>query len=406
MLRTQVVRLALRYVVYPAIAGVAIAYVIGQKTARGYLDFVIASLIFGVSIGAAIESMRRWIRPRLISGPGAALGGPLGLELVVLFAAAMIGASLAAVIVNFTIAPGYLFSVPILSKTLLLAFLVVSLAIGVSYAGSFRSHFLERVRSEAEYKARVELEMRTASEIQQALLPRAGHSAAGFELAGATLPSRAIAGDFFDFFELPGGSLCFTVGDIAGKGPPAAILAAAVQGMITAAADTSPTPRVTIERVNRALVRRAIESRFTTVFHGTLAPGGRLVACNAGHNPAILLRSDGSVRRLAQGGLVLGVFAEAVYEDEEVALTPRDTLVVFSDGVTEAASPERQLFGDERVLECLKDTSELSAQQLVERLLSEVRSFTRGLPPEDDITVLVLKGIPSRPELTPNDAKR
>ena len=164
-----------------------------------------------------------------------------------------------------------------------------------------------RLYRETLERARMEHELKTAAEIQRALLPRTRYTCATFDLVAASIPCRAIGGDFFDYFEFSNGTLAFALGDVAGKGPPAALLSAMLQGIFTACAHLGDTPAETVERVNKALVRRPIESRFATGLYAMLSCEGRLTYCNAGHNPPLLFGSGG-IRRLDRGGLILGAF--------------------------------------------------------------------------------------------------
>src|SRR5918994_441565 len=180
-----------------------------------------------------------------------------------------------------------------------------------------------RLYRETMEKARMEQEMRIAAEIQQSLLPKIGRAGAYFAAAAASLPCRSIGGDFYDYVDLPDGTLGFALGDVAGKGPPAALLSAMMQGMFAAQAASSDTPAKTISRVNLALYRRGIESRFVTLMYGALYADGRLTYCNAGHNPPLVIGSQG-FRRLERGGPIVGLFEGAVYEQETVRLAPGD----------------------------------------------------------------------------------
>ena len=146
-----------------------------------------------------------------------------------------------------------------------------------------------RLYRETMEKARMEQEMRIAAEIQQALLPKIGRASAHFAAAAASIPCRSIGGDFYDYIDLPDGSLGFALGDVAGKGPPAALLSAMMQGMFAAQAASSVRPAKTITQVNLALYRRGIESRFVTLMYGALRADGRLTYCNAGHNPPLVI---------------------------------------------------------------------------------------------------------------------
>jgi sigma-B regulation protein RsbU (phosphoserine phosphatase) len=247
-----------------------------------------------------------------------------------------------------------------------------------------------RLYREATEKARLERELQLAAEIQRALLPEALQSGPHFEVAAASIPCRAIGGDFFDYFNLPDGYFAFAVGDVAGKGPPAALLTAMIQGAFAAQVTSAGSPAALMAHVNRTLIRRAIQSRFATVMYGMLSPDGRLTYSNAGHNPPVLIgRND--VRRLDKGGLILGLFPQATYEEETLDLEEGDTLVVFSDGVTEALNTAGDEFGEERLLPCLDEHRACRPQELRDRILESVRTFAASAAQNDDVTALVLR---------------
>src|SRR5206468_4412820 len=171
--------------------------------------------------------------------------------------------------------------------------------------------------------------------------------------AAASIACRAVAGDCYDYVDLPSGQFVFILGDVAGKGSPAALLAAAVIGMFSAEATYQPQASTLITRLNHGLFRRAIESRFLTTFYGMLGSNGELTYCNAGHNAPLLVSASG-IRRLETGGVVLGLFDHAPFDQETVTLKPGDYIVVFSDGVTEALNPAGEEFTDERLVEFVK----------------------------------------------------
>ena len=247
-----------------------------------------------------------------------------------------------------------------------------------------------RLYRETMEKARMEQEMRIAAEIQQALLPKSARAGVYFRAAAASLPCRSIGGDFYDYVDLSDGSLGFALGDVAGKGPPAALLSAMMQGMFAAQAATSDPPSQTITRVNLALYRRGIESRFVTLMYGSLYADGRLLYCNAGHNPPLVVGSGG-FRRLEVGGPIVGLFEGATYEEETVTLTPGDWLVVFSDGVSEAMSATGDEYGEERIVDCVQKNVALEPQKLLEAIFQDVREFAHGAAQSDDITAMVLR---------------
>jgi sigma-B regulation protein RsbU (phosphoserine phosphatase) len=243
---------------------------------------------------------------------------------------------------------------------------------------------------EATEKARIERELQLAAEIQRALLPDAMQSGPHFEVASASVPCRSIGGDFFDYFNLTDGEFAFTLGDVAGKGPPAALLTAMIQGAFAAQVTSTASPAALIAHINRTLIRRAIQSRFVTVMYGMLAPDGCLTYCNAGHNPPILI-SRGAVRRLETGGLILGLFPHATYEEESIQLEDGDTLVVFSDGVTEAVDTAGDEFGEQRLLLCIAEHGSSPPSVLLDEILATVRSFSANAAQVDDVTALVLR---------------
>jgi sigma-B regulation protein RsbU (phosphoserine phosphatase) len=251
-----------------------------------------------------------------------------------------------------------------------------------------------RLYRETMEKARMEQEMKIAAEIQQALLPKMARAGSFFAAAAASIPCRSIGGDFYDYVDLPGGALGFALGDVAGKGPPAALLSAMMQGIFAAQAATSDSPSQTISRVNMALYRRGIESRFVTLMYGVIAPDGRLTYCNAGHNPPLILSRSGAaptVRRLECGGPIVGLFETATFDEETVNLTAGDWLIVFSDGVSEAMSASGDEYGENRIVSCVEGHKSMEPRQLLEALFADVRDFTRGAPQSDDITAMVLR---------------
>jgi serine phosphatase RsbU (regulator of sigma subunit) len=239
-------------------------------------------------------------------------------------------------------------------------------------------------------KAKMEQEMRIAAEIQQALLPKPRASLGFVEAAAASVPCRSIGGDFFDYLDNPGESFGFTLGDVAGKGPPAALMSALMQGMFAAYAYSPDGPSTAVAHINKALCRRGIESRFVTIMLGSVSPNGRLTYCNGGHNPPMILGRAG-VRRLEAGGPVVGLLAMALFGQDTVQLDPGDVVVIFSDGVSEAMSTAGEEFGDARLLEVAQAGVNDTVQGLVDRVIAAVRQFAKGAPQSDDITVMVLR---------------
>ena len=238
-------------------------------------------------------------------------------------------------------------------------------------------------------KARLDQEMATAAQIQQALLPTPSRAGAFFDAAAEMLACRSIGGDFFDYVDLPDGAFGFALGDVSGKGPPPALLGALLQGTLAAQTTIASGPADALGNVNAALIRRAIEGRFVILFYAVLSSDGQLTFCNAGHNPPFLVGRNG-VRRLETGGMPLGLFEGAPLEEETVTMEPGDFVGTFSDGVFEAFNPAGEEFEDARILESIEGASGRDAQTQLEHLFSSVKAFTAGAAQNDDVTILVV----------------
>ena len=355
-----------------------------------FLAFYVVSLIFAFTIALMILVNRHWVLPRLQRVTRAEGNTRLVVEIGSFGIAAIVGSIIAAAILNATIAHGALVTARGVGLFISFTLIFSALFLGWIYAVRYQRQLTDRIRLEAEENAREEQELKIAGEIQRALQPGRPRVTRAFAAAGAAIACRTIGGDFFDYFDLPGGRLGFVLGDVAGKGPPAALLAAMVQGIFTShVADGQPAR--TIDRVNRVLSQRIVEGRFATAFYAVLSPNGTLVSCNAGNNPPLLLSRDGSVKRLEVGGLPLGPFAEAAYSEEETPLREGDTLVLYSDGVSDATGTNDEAFGDDRLLECVGGACGMEPAALIDHVLNEVRAFSADRPQFDDITLLVVR---------------
>jgi serine phosphatase RsbU (regulator of sigma subunit) len=239
-------------------------------------------------------------------------------------------------------------------------------------------------------KSKMEHEMRIAAEIQQALMPKPLAGLRFVEAAAASIPCRSIGGDFFDYLDFDGKALGFTLGDVAGKGPPAALLSALMQGMFSSHVLGLDGTASLVSVVNKVLCRRGIESRFVTLMFGILQANGSLTYTNAGHNPPFVVGPSG-VRRLENGGPVVGLLEFAPYSEETIQLAPGDTIVIFSDGVSEALNADEEEFGDERLLAAIQSATGQSVEAQVDHVFDVVREFTRGTAQGDDITAMVIR---------------
>jgi phosphoserine phosphatase RsbU/P len=248
-----------------------------------------------------------------------------------------------------------------------------------------------RLYRETLEKARIEHELRIAAEIQKALLPEGTHAGAFFESHGSSEQARSIGGDFFDMTDLPDGSFGFLAGDVAGKGPAAALLTSKILGIFSAFASVGDDPAQLVDHINKVLTRRAIDARYATLLYGQLSADGKLSFCNAGHNPPLILGAGGGMRRIESGGMPVGMFEMAPYSCDQIELKPGDTMVIYSDGVTEAHNVAGEEFGEARLVQVMERYSRGSAKILLEQIINAVKEFAFGAEQYDDITALVVK---------------
>ncbi len=212
----------------------------------------------------------------------------------------------------------------------------------------------------------------------------------GYEIASAWQSARLVGGDYFDILPLDEKTLGICIADVAGKGMPAALLMSNLQAAVRGLSSLSVAPHHLCNRLNSIVYRNTDSDRFITFFYAQLeGPARRLAYVNAGHNAPFVVRPDGSHARLREGGVVLGVFASPNYERGSAQLSPGDRVVLFTDGVTEACSPEGEEFGEARLLSLLEDYRGLSADELQAKILAVVAEFSGGRW-QDDATLLVL----------------
>jgi serine phosphatase RsbU (regulator of sigma subunit) len=244
---------------------------------------------------------------------------------------------------------------------------------------------LDRIRMQVE-----EADFAQARAIQQTLLPREIPKLERLDIAGIWLPARAMAGDYYDVLKLGESELAFCIGDVAGKGMPAALLMSGLQAAVRATASSSP--RDLCERVRRVVVSSLSGGRFVTFFYATIDTASmKLRWCNAGHNAPVLARADGSIVRLAEGGPAFSrLLRDGGYEERELDVAAGDRLVLFTDGVSEAMDGNGELFGEERIEELVADSRDLDANSLQHAIVDASTSFGGG-ELEDDVTLVVVR---------------
>ncbi len=236
-------------------------------------------------------------------------------------------------------------------------------------------------------------ELSQAGEIQRRLLPAAAPKIPGLLLAGMNLPCRTVGGDYYDFFPLPDGKVALVVGDVAGKGMPAAMLMSSLQARLQILLETDDNPATIVQRLNRSISANCPDNRFITFFLGIVDPAtGHIRYCNAGHNPPILLRAGGFPETLQGGGIILGILPSAQYTEHQAQMEPGDTLVLFSDGVSEAMPLGiDEEFGDMRISMAVLNRSSQTPQQIIDGIMDDLQTWCAGSPYADDVTILIAK---------------
>ncbi len=245
--------------------------------------------------------------------------------------------------------------------------------------------------------ARKEAELNIAREVQQALFPRQLPTGDGLEFSAVCLPSAGISGDYYDVLALPDGRLVFTIADISGKGVSAAILMANLQALLRALAPSAAEPSAVCRQLNEHLHQVTDAAKFATLFYAEWNSEERcLNYVNAGHNAPLLL-GNGRCERLERGGMPLGMFPAAKFDTGRVCLKPGETLVLYSDGITEAATATGEEFGESRLEEVVKVNCGKPLAEIQAQVLQAVRKWS-GPSPEDDMTLMLVRATDWQPE--------
>jgi sigma-B regulation protein RsbU (phosphoserine phosphatase) len=235
-------------------------------------------------------------------------------------------------------------------------------------------------------------QLRMAAQIQQDLLPKKAPVISGWDLDATSIAALMVGGDYFDFIPQSGGRVGICLGDVSGKGMPASLLMASLQATLRGQSGLQSNVCDIICRSNTFLYQNTDPEKFATLFMGVLDPeSGEIAYCNAGHERPVLLRADGRVERLTEGGLALGVLESFPYTEGRATLDHGDFLVVYSDGIPEATDELGNFFGEERLLECLKKKGGMGASELMHGIIQAVRDHERGSVRADDLTIVVVR---------------
>ena len=247
-----------------------------------------------------------------------------------------------------------------------------------------------RLREESIAKAKFEEELKTAYVIQSRLLPATLPQLDGYEFAGTNKPCRTVSGDYYDVIVRPDGRIYFVIADVSGKGITAALVMASLATAFTIFTRTDPTPAELVRELNVTLAPKTAPTKFATLFAGLLDPStGRVEFTNAGHVPPLVVGRDG-VQQLKTTDMVIGLFAAAQYRNQSVTLAPGDSLVMFTDGVTEAENAEEEQLGLDPVATLLTPLHGTRAGELLDSIEKHVQLFIGDTPAGDDVTMLAL----------------
>jgi sigma-B regulation protein RsbU (phosphoserine phosphatase) len=256
---------------------------------------------------------------------------------------------------------------------------------------------VERARTARERveRRRLEKELAIARDIQRSFLPASAPRVPGFDLAGTSISHDEVGGDYYDFIAVSDTRMGLAIADVSGKGIPAALLMAGFRMSLLAEIRNEFAIRAVMRKVNQLLHESTERDRFVTAFYGVLDfRNGVLIFSNAGHNPPLLLRPDGSREELTDGGVALGVLEDTQYEERPIALGHGDVLVMYTDGVSEAENEHGEQFGPERIERLVRSQPEHTARELTQDIVAGVLDWAgdRGL--DDDLTLLVMRKLP------------
>jgi sigma-B regulation protein RsbU (phosphoserine phosphatase) len=235
-------------------------------------------------------------------------------------------------------------------------------------------------------------DLEQAAQIQRGILPDKAPAIDGLDVAGFNKACRTVGGDYYGFFPYPDGRIVLALGDVSGKGMPAALMVMGLQARLEVLTADPHDLAGLITRLNKITCANCPSNRFITFFVARIDPAtGELAFANAGHNPPIVMRASGEVETLEGGGPVLGILPIAPYSEMRAQLGKGDVLVIYSDGVTEATNPAEEEFGEQELIEVVRKNRAQPAEAIVNAVTEAVSQFSTGAPQADDITLIVAR---------------
>ena len=258
---------------------------------------------------------------------------------------------------------------------------------------------MRKISDEVAQRERLNREVEIAREVQERLFPQTLPAIPGLDYAAFCRPALAVGGDYYDFLALPHGQLGVAIGDVAGKGIAAALMMASLQASLRGEATRAPENlAIAMANINRLVYDSSASNRYATFFYGQYDPAsGRFDYVNAGHNPPMLFRSHlgaWEVIRLEIGGTVIGLIETFPYQQGSVTILPGDTLVAFTDGISEAMNKADDEWGEEALTQSVERCNGLPAKEVLDHIFQDCDSFVAGAKQHDDMTLVVLRVLP------------
>jgi len=249
-----------------------------------------------------------------------------------------------------------------------------------------------RLFEEALEKQRMEEELNLARNIQQGLLPSKLPDLEGHDIAATNIPSRQVGGDYFDVIKIEEDRYGIAIADVSGKGAGAALLMSNLQASLHVLISTGVGVGEMVAKINNLIFENTDLDKFITFFYGELnTKENKFTYCNAGHNPPFKINRNGKIEELMTGGLILGMMPDQIFETETISLDSGDSIVMFTDGITEAMNEKSEEFGEERLKSIIKKSLDLSSKELMEKIIGDVRKYSGSMPQADDITIIILR---------------
>jgi len=381
-------RSLLRLLLLQPVWAVPFASFFGLLYGEGWIGFLRAyriSLVFAYTVALFIWVAEHFLQDWLIPPQGQG-GKKRILRYVALYGtSAILGSYAGATIVHFTLVPGFMGSPRMFALNSMFTLLFVVMVMALIFAVQFYR--------EAIAKARADEELNLARRIQRSFLLSQFPARPRLEVHAENVSSKEVSGDFYDVVAVGDDVVYVAIADVAGKGVPAALLCSMLQASLRTQAGLAGTVAGMVGNMNALIYRSTAVHQFATFFLARIDERSlRMSYCNAGHNFPVLFRDGAEPLTLRTGGTVVGILEAADYDEDTVALAPGDRIVLYSDGITEAANRGSEHYGEERLNALVVSLPrELPARELTARILEDVRAHLGGLDPGDDMTVMAVR---------------